>query len=286
MALVIFTLGKSVQAQTPIFHYTSKNGLLVKDAVKKAKDTSHKKRVLFSEDTLNTFNIFKNPSDISILNAYLYNQGSVSGFQSLTVQNFNGVHTDINAEFASFLFGPVRLGVSGSFQTTGDTTKDDAIKSNLQKIISNGGTINLNFLIPIFFTRTPNEQVHFGVLGQFYNGLTPGIDDNGTVDYSKSISFTNQTGLIIHFDVGSNDKKARLTFDIPCFYSASSNNVNQQIGLPNFFLARLQVGAVLGDLVNLHIAGPIYSTSTKVQHSPFLLSLQFSPSQIIGATSN
>lgn len=242
---------------------------------------------LSTTSTPSSFNIFDiRKYNIDTLNKYIYNQGGVSAFQSSSIQNFNGIHTDINVEFASFLFGPVRLGVAGSFQTKGDTTKNNAIKSSLQKIVSNGGAINLNFLLPVYFFRTQDDQTHFAIFALSRNSINPGIDSTGTTDYSTNLGYTNQTGLDAHFDVGSNDNKARLYFDVPFFYSISTNNVNKQLSLPNFLLMKLEIGVVLGDLVKFNISGPVFSSSSKVQHSPYLISLQFSPTQLVKSSPN
>jgi hypothetical protein len=219
--------------------------------------------------------------NIDTLNKYFYNQGGVSVLQSAMVENFNGAHTYINAELASFLFGPVRLGVSGVFQTKGDTTKDNAIKSNLEKVMSNGGTFNLNFLVPLFFSRSRTEQVHFGIFAQMNHGISPGVDSTGATDYSKDVAYTNQTGLNFHFDVGSNDKKARLSFDIPLYCSISSKNVNSEYGLPNYLAAKFLFGAVLGDLARFQLSGPIISSASKIRNAPWTISIQFAPAQLV-----
>jgi hypothetical protein len=196
------------------------------------------------------------------------------------VQNFTGSQSYITTELASFLFGPLRMGVGGSFLSKGDTSKDNAIKTSIQKIVTNGGAINFNFSLPLLFCRSAGDKTHFSIFAQMNNGINPGVDSTGT-DFSKNVSFINQSGLIFHFDAGSNDGKALLSFDLPCYYSASSNNLKSQLNLPNFAVVKLQVGANINQLLNIHISGPLLSSSKTIQKTPFIVSLQFSPGQVV-----
>ncbi len=131
--------------------------------------------------------------DVDSLNKFFYDQKNVSAFQSISIQHAVDPDDFINAEFASFLFGPVRMGVEGSFKTSGDTTKDAAIKSSLQKILYSGGAINFNFSLPLFFCRDRKDQVHFGIFGQINNGLNPGISDStGGTNFSTNALYITQ----------------------------------------------------------------------------------------------
>jgi len=215
---------------------------------------------------------------VDSLNKFFYNQANIGVFQNAAVQNFTGSKSYITTELASFLFGPVRMGVGGTFLSKGDTSKDNGIKTSIQKIVTNGGAINFNFSLPLLFCRSAGDQTHFSIFAQMNNGINPGVDSTGT-DFSKNVSFINQSGLIFHFDAGSNDGKALLSFDLPCYYSASSNNLKSQLGLPNFAVVKLQVGANINQLINIHISGPLLSSSKTIQNTPFIVSLQFSPGQ-------
>jgi len=225
---------------------------------------------------------------VDSLNKYFYNQSNVAALQSGNIQNFTGSNTFINTELASFLFGPVRMGIGGTFTSKGDSTQDNAIKTSLQKIVSNGGTIDVNVSLPLFFARGRNEQTHFGISFQMNNGINPGIDTTGSTDFSKNISYTNQTGVIFHFDAGSNDGKALLSFDVPFYYVSffGNNNLYKVAGVSNFSMVKLQVGAVFGNLLSLHLSGPILSSSKTVLNTPWAISLQFSPGQILKSNSN
>jgi hypothetical protein len=218
--------------------------------------------------------------NLDTLNTYFYNQNDVDVFQNAAIQNFSNSSTNVSAELASFLFGPVRMGFGGSFISKGDTTKDNAIKTSIQKIITNSGNIDLNFSIPLFFHRSQNSQLHFGIFAQVNNSINPGIDSLGQTDYSKNVFYINQSGFDLHFDVASNDKKASLYFDLPIYYAWGSSNAYQQLAQSDFSMVKLQVGAVLQNLLAFNVTGPLLSTSRKVQSSPFVISLQFSPSQV------
>jgi hypothetical protein len=226
-------------------------------------------------------NIFrKGDYSIDDLNTYLYNNSKIDAFQSFSFQTFDHNNTYVNAEVASFLFGPVRMGVGGSFKTTGDSSKDNAMKSNLQNIISNNGAISFNFSLPLYFAFNEDASVHFGIFAQSNFGLTPNMQSAS--NYSTNVLFTNRSGLNFHFDVASSgDAKARISLDLPCTYVCGSQNTYSQLGVPDFSIIQIQAGVVITDLVSLHIAGPLYSTSKIVQTSPFTLYLQLSPSQML-----
>lgn len=214
--------------------------------------------------------------NIDTINYYLLGQSKVAAFQNITVQNFDE-STTINAELGSFFFGPVRLGVSGSFNSKSDSA-DKAIGKSIQQIFSNGGALGLNFSLPLFLTRDTADNVHFGFYAQTSFGLNPGFGpDTKRMDFSNNILFNNQTGFNFHFDVGSNDKKARLFFDMPILYSWASQNTYRQLKITDYSVVKLQVGASLGDLVSFKISGPLYSTTSTIQNVPFTLSLNFSP---------
>lgn len=214
--------------------------------------------------------------NIDTINYYLLGQSKVATFQNITVQNFDE-STTINAELGSFFFGPVRLGVSGSFNSKSDSA-DKAISKSIQQIFSNGGALGMNFSLPLFLTRDTADNVHFGFYAQTSFGLNPGFGpDTKRMDFSNNILFNNQTGFNLHFDVGSNDKKARLFFDMPILYSWASQNTYQQLKITDYSVVKLQVGASLGDLVSFKISGPLYSSTSTIQNVPFTLSLNFSP---------
>jgi len=239
------------------------------------------------------YSIFKiGTYNTTILNNYLYNEHKFDFAGSLSLQN-QGNSQFINAELVSVLFGPVRLGFGGSFKTTGDTTKDNGIATNLQKIVSNGGTINTNFTMPLAFWRSRNENMHFGIIAQSNWGINPNLSDSGATLtlFSNNINFVNEDGLLFHFDAGGNNndtgsKKvtAKLSIDLPMFYAWG--NANNQVNLPDFSVIQLRVGLIISNLVSLQISGPLYSTSKAVMNTPFSLYLQFSPSAVTKAMAN
>ncbi len=217
---------------------------------------------------------------VDSLNGYFYNQSNVSAFQSANIQNFTGSKTFISAEFASFLFGPVRMGLGGTFLSTGDTTKDNATKTSIQKIVSGGGTIDLNFAVPLFFARARNEQTHFGIAFQMNNGINPGSDTTGSISITKNISYTNQSGVVIHFDAGSNDAKALLSLDVSGYYGWGINSA-KELGISNYALMKIQFGAVFNNLLSLHLSGPALCSSKALANTPWVISLQFSPGRAV-----
>lgn len=218
-------------------------------------------------------------SAVTYLNTYLYNQPAFAPLTSFAVQG-PGTGTYINAEIGSFLFGPVRLSVGGSFQTTGDTTKDEAVKSSLQKIISAGGSVNFNFSVPLIFKLGENSMYNFGVFAHTIWGINPNVEDSTgkTLFTSNDLKFSNQTGIRIYYDVGSNDGKARLSFDIS--YDYAWGNSFYELNLADFSIIKLRTGVIISDLVSIYVSGPLYSSSEKVQATPFTMSVQFSPQEL------
>ena len=224
--------------------------------------------------------------DIDSLNKYLYNQSFISALQTASVNNFTNSNTVITVEFASALFGPVRMGLSGSFSSKKDSTENNAIQSSLQKIVSNGGEFNINFLVPLIYCRNRKDQVHFGIFAQSNSGVNPGINDStGNTDFSNNILFTNQSGFLFHADFGSNDVKTRISVDLPYYYVWGSKQTYNQLGVSDYSLLKLRVGLIIGDLINLNISGPLLCTSKTVQKVPFSLSVQFSPAQVVKSSS-
>lgn len=208
-------------------------------------------------------------------------QGTLSFLNSFAVQTIAG-GTYINGELTSVLFGPVRLGIGGSFKTSSDTTRNDAVKKELQKIISTGGNLNMNFSLPLFFVRTSNDQLHFGIFALSNWAITPAtLDTSGRVTVtSDNFSFNNQTGVNIHFNVCSNNnQKARLTFDIPMTYNWG-NTLTDKLALTDFSAITIRAGFTIIDAIALYVSGPLYSTSSAVQCVPFKLSIQLSPKKL------
>ena len=227
------------------------------------------------------FSIFKSRYfNIDTINTYLSGQSGLSTFQNIALQNFNEA-TTISAEFANTYFGAVRLGLSGNFTTKNDTAKDIAIKKNLQSIMANGGIMSLNFSLPICLTRDKDDKRHFGLFLQNNIGINPGFDSTSKrTDLSSNILFNNQTGVNFHFDITSNDKKARLFFDLPFYYVWGSQKTYEQLGISDYSILKMQAGLVFNNKVAFKISGPLLSSSSTIQGLPYLITFNFSPSNL------
>lgn len=218
--------------------------------------------------------------NIDSLNKYIYNQKRMDVFQAAALQNFSNSNV-VAAELGSFLAGPLRIGVGGSFLTKGDTSKDNAIKKSIQQILSNGGEFNITFSMPLLYYRSRKENFHFGVFAQSNFGINPSFDSTTkTTDFSNSVSFNNQSGLDIHIDLGANDNKGGLYVDFPLYYVWGNNILNQNLSLPDFSVLKMQAGIQIGGLINFRVSGSLFSSSKTVQKMPYIVSIQFSPSQI------
>jgi hypothetical protein len=208
--------------------------------------------------------------------------------QTASVHGFaNSAKSFINAELFSAFFGPVRFGLSASFKTTGDTSRENAIRTNVQKIISNGGAFSVNGLFPMLFLRNKSDAYHMGLFAHQNFGLLPtSIDSNGKNIYSgESTCLTGQSGFLLHMDAGSandNGITVRLYSDLSYYYVYG--NYNQALNLPDFSIVSLKVGCVIGDLINFNAWGPLACSQQSIQNTPFNISLQFSPSQVALAT--
>jgi hypothetical protein len=229
----------------------------------------------------NSYLIFRSNDGENVQQSLYAEQGTFSFLNTLALQTLAG-GTYINGELTSVLFGPVRLGIGGSFKTTADTTRNEAVKKELQKIISTGGNLNMNFSLPLFFTRTSNDQLHFGVFALSNWAITPAtLDTSGRVTVtSDNFSFNNQTGVNIHFDVCSNNnQKARLTFDVPMTYNWG-NTLTDKLSLTDFSVVTVRAGFTIIDAMAIYVSGPLYSSSNAVQCVPFKLSVQLSPKKL------
>lgn|GEM_PF-3460307 len=238
-----------------------------------------------------SFSIFRvGRYDVDTLNKYLYNQTDFDILNSVSFQNLGSSNNYVNAQFGNYLFGPVNMAVGGSFKTTADTTKNNAIKTSLQKIVTSGGAINLDFTMPLFLCRSKGDLVHFGVFGEVNNGFNPSITDTTTGKTSftsNNILYTNQTGLLFHFDVTSNDgQDAKLTFEVPCYFAFGNNNTYNSIGLKNYQLVKLNALVTIKNLLNLNFSGPLWSSSSLIQNTPFTLTVGFLPSQLVKSLKN
>lgn len=218
--------------------------------------------------------------NIDSINNYLTGNTSISTFQNVVLQNFNEA-TTISAELGSFQFGLIRLGVAANFTAITDTNKNNEIKKNIQKIVSNGGVFVFNFQLPLFLTRDKNDRRHFGIFAQSNFGINPGFDSTSKrTDYSSNILFNNQTGFNLHADFASNDKKARLFFDIPFYYTWGSKQLYKDLGVTDYSIVKAQMGVSIADKFSFTISGPLLSSSNFIQGTPFIMSLNFSPSNL------
>ncbi|MCB9045792.1 MAG: hypothetical protein H6550_06605 [Chitinophagales bacterium] len=213
------------------------------------------------------------------LNKYIYDQGTFDVLRSVSVQTL-GSATHIYSEFGSFLFGPVRMGIGGSFSTTGDTTEDAAIATSLERIMNAGGSLNFNFLMPLYFHRSANDQLHFGFFAQTVWGINPNINDStGQTSYASSdLNFINHTGLAMQLYISSNNQKARLYFEVPVHYVWG--NSAAELHIPDYTAIKLKAGVIIVDMISFYISGPLYATTGRVQRAPFAMSVQVSPSVI------
>jgi|EP01137_Pigoraptor_chileana_P021647 hypothetical protein len=234
-----------------------------------------------SNDSLTEFNLFK-AGHIKKLDKLVYNDPKVIDLlESFSVQTI-GDGTYISGELVNAFFGPVRFGLGGSFKTTGDSTKDQAIKSNLQKILTAGGSINTTFSLPLYYTRPVDDQLHFGVFLMTNWAITPKDLDTAQagLTMSSEFNFNNQSGLHLHFDVTSKGRNVNLFADVKATYNWG-NTLTEKLQMTDFSLVDMRVGVNVNELVSLYVSGPLYSTTGSVMSVPFLLNLQFSPNKIV-----
>ncbi|MBL7711190.1 MAG: hypothetical protein JNL13_01945, partial [Chitinophagaceae bacterium] len=228
------------------------------------------------------FNLFKAALyDINKINDYVYNQKNIDIFQSASLQ-YTGNKVMVGAEVASLLVGPVRLGIGGSFESAGDST-DDAVKTSLQKIISNRGTVAINISFPFFYYRSRTNQLHLGVFGQMNNGFNPAIDTVTNKQNFSSFYYTNQSALNFYVDISSNDQKGRVFMEFPLIYSFGAADAYQDLKIADFWMLKTRLGVMINSLIGINITGPLWSSSKKIQSVPFTIGFNFSPSQITKA---
>lgn len=218
--------------------------------------------------------------NIDTLNKYIYQQADIDILQSMYTQ-YAGKSVSIGVEIASLLFGPLRMGVGANFQSTGDTAKDNKIKDNLQKIISNNGTFNVNLSLPLFYHRSRKERFHFSAFAQINNGINPGVDSSNSGPNYSSFYYANQSGLNLHFDLASNDQKAALAVDLPYYYAFGIAKSYEDLGIADYSILKLRLALVISGKLAFNITGPLWSSSKTLQAVPFTIGFNFSPSQIL-----
>ena len=221
--------------------------------------------------------------NIDTVNDYLYAQNQIDVFQSAGFQYYGSTTTYIKTEFLSFLFGPMRLGIVGSFKSSGDTSKDNQQSVNLQKVLNNGGA--LNFSLPVLFCRDKSEQVHFGVFAQNNLSFTPLNPEN----LSSNLLFSGQSGLVFHLDLGSNpdpdaNQIARLSFDIPMYYCYGSPDTYKQLNQADFSVMQMRFGLVIKDQFTFSVSGTLLSNNKSVQNTGWVYCMKFSPSQLLSGS--
>jgi hypothetical protein len=267
--------------------FTEKN---TDDEYKTINKTIEKLKIANTESLLLTkirkpklFNLFNAEEyDYNTFNNYLSGQKNIAVFKNASVQTFNQT-TYINAEFISFYFGYVRLGVTGSLKATNNKKNDtEALADNLTKILHNSGSFSLNFSVPIFFNRDRNDHIHYGIFAESSVGFTPNFDaKNSDAYFSSDLLVINQSGLNFKFDISSNekeeDKKARFVVELPLHYSFGNKKSYELLGIGDNTTMQLNLGVVLGDRMSFSISGPLFSNKEQIMKTPFLFSLNFSP---------
>lgn len=280
LLLMCITIANCTMAQSPIlnldFNRNRSNWKTTTHSVLPGKTDAES-----AVDAKNIYHIFGGGSSKELVQSLYADHSTLSFLNSFSVQTISDA-TYISTELTSLLFGPIRLGIGGSFKTTGDTTKNDAIRTDLQKIITNGGNINMNFSVPLLFLRDDKDQSHFGVFALCNWGLTPNkLDTLGNSTFTSSnLNFSNQSGINLHFDISStSNQNARLYFDFPITYNWG-NTFSDKLSLPDFTSISMKAGIMIIDAISIHVSGPLYSTCSAVQAVPFKLTLQFSPKRI------
>ncbi len=231
------------------------------------------------------------PSNYEALNRYLYNQPMVDvsqNFHYFTINNANY----LGGELVSAFFGPVRFAVGGMFKVTTDTFttgKNDSVnlRNNLKKVVNNGGTINLNFSMPLIFSKSRYGKAHFGLFAIENIGFNPNVDTAKIVHdglySSDNIFYNSQTGLMPYFDLGSADANSyvRMYFEFPFYYSFGNfKGAVDKIGC-DFTMLQMRGGIKVGDLFSMNITGSLWSTNKDLQSMPFVVSISGSPSQLM-----
>lgn len=216
------------------------------------------------------------------LNDYFYGNKKSDLFRSVSVQNLTNSNSLINAELADYFFGPVRLSLDGSTKTTPDTSIEQSKGKMLQRILSTGGSVSASFSLPLYFARSRNEGVHFGLFAHSKWGVNPNLENEGETQtlFSDDITFTSEQGIMLHLDAGSNDNRlAKLVLDMPFYYVFGSSL--GQVQLPDFAFIQMRTGIIVSEYYSLIVSGVLWSSSDLIRRQPFGLTLSVSPSKII-----
>ena len=228
--------------------------------------------------------------NVDSLNSYLNSQTSYSILDNISFQNFGTGDQFVRSQIGSYMFGPVKIGLSTSIKTQTDTTKkteekvDNAIQANIKRIIINGGAVNLSATVPLYFTRAAKDITHFGVYAQTNFGFLPSVLDTSASDVYKStkFNFLNQTGLLLHFDILDNSKIAKISLDVNGYYCFGTKETYKELGITDFSIIKAHAAFIINNIFSINVSGPLFCTSQTIKDgAPFTLSFGFSPSQFI-----
>lgn len=274
--------------------YTDEEYELFNTKQKSLKVENTNKYLLTEKRKTKLFKIWdSNEYDADTFNSFFNKNVGLSAFTNVSLQSFSDA-TYLNAELISFYFNYIRLGVSGGLKATNNATTDaDAVTQELTKMLHNGGSLNFNFSLPIYYKRTRLDHIHWGLFAETSVGLTPnfktdvstdkvdGSTDNTDAYISNDLLVNNQFGFNIKLDISSNEtdikKQARFFIEIPVHYIYGNKQSYQLLNITDNTTARINIGAILGDKLSFRVSGPLYSTTDSIMKTPFLFSLDFSP---------
>ena len=262
---------------------------LINEKVKNIKINNTNSNIFTTVKKTKAFKLWESKNyDIDTFNNFFTNQDSeISAFRNISLQTFSNA-TYLNAELISFYFNYLRFGVSGSLKATNNVETDaEAIKQELTKLLHNNGSINFNFSLPLIFKRTTRDHIHYGVYAETSIGLTPNfsanVSESGKSEayFSNDILVNHQFGLNTKIDISSNEsakeKKARFFIELPINYIYGNTKSYQLLDITDNTTAKISIGAILGDKISFRVSGPLLSTKDQIMRTPFLFSLDFSP---------
>lgn len=226
---------------------------------------------------------------VDSLNNYLYDQTRLGVLTNISFLSYGLGDQYLNGELASYMFGPLRVGLGTSIKTQTTDVKADSLKlknsiqANLKHTLNQGGAITLNSQLPLYYTRSADDYVHFGLFGNFNLGFLSATYDTTKANIFKTTDFRfiNQNGLTIHFDACDNKRVAQLTADLFCYYAWGSKKMYSELGITDYSAIKLQAGFRVSETFSVLFTGILASTNKIVKDAaPITMTVNLSPGKL------
>ncbi len=222
-----------------------------------------------------TYSFYKTRRNTSkIFNNFYYGRSDVSVLQSLEINRSKDV-TNFNTELANAFFRTFRISLAANINDAdNDTSSVEEIKSDYQKLITNGGQFAFRIQSPVFFYHNSSDDIIFitNVLNRFGFDLIP--DDPNTKNNNVNNFIGGDFSLFLR-----TDKNVFSFFaQIPFGYTFGNDKFYEGRTFKDFSTVQAILGVTIHDQFRIKFTGTMLSTQKKLQSAPWSIGFQFTPS--------